>query len=252
MAGSGGNSHGAASPLDYPSFASHVQTLAPWRCIQRPSFPHEAWLFAHHTQLPPHPTHPGPESSRQRLLAVYPELHNPPPPPSLLLLFAKREARVPNYASREGSTGKWLGNRNKDTSRGKDERDTSTGVRRVKVPAATRGFLRRRAVVAAEYSIRPRRDRLSARSLAWRVRLASRESGAGLFCDHRVLPLFFFSFFYFSLRRQFVGCVGHAELAIDTPAASHPDYVSRTMPRANATPTPTRNDDATDSPTSPA
>lgn len=117
------------------------------------------------------------------------------PPPSLILLSAKREARVPNYASREGSTGKWLGKRSKDTSRGKDERDTSTGVRRVKVPAATRGFLRRRAAVAAEYSIRPRRDRLSARSLAWRVRLASRESGAGLFCDHRVLPLFFFYFF---------------------------------------------------------
>lgn len=205
------------------------------------------------------PSHSAPSPSnpsRSRKLASASACRLPgaaqPSPPSLLLLFAKREARVPNYASREGSTGKWLGNRNKDTSRGKDERDTSTGVRRVKVPAATRGFLRRRAVVAAEYSIRPRRDRLSARSLAWRVRLASRESGAGLFCDHRVLPLFFFSFFYFSLRRQFVGCVGHAELAIDTPAASHPDYVSRTTPRANATPTPTRNDDATDSPTSPA
>lgn len=222
-----------------------MQTLAPWRCIQRPSFPHEAWLFAHHTQLPPHPTHPGTESSRQRLLAVYPELHKPPPPPPLLLLPAKREARFPNYASREGSTGKWLGNRNKDRSRGKDERDTSTGVRRVKVPAATRGFLRRRAVVAAEYSIRLRRDRLSARSPGVCVSLlVNLAQGCSVIT---ACSLDFFYLLKFLRRRQFVGCVGHAELAIDTPAASHPDYVSRTMPRANTTPTPTRND-ATESP----
>lgn len=62
------------------------------------------------------------------------------------------------------------------------------------MPAASRRSPR--TTVAAEYSIRPRRDRLTLR-YAWLVRLASRDSGAGLFCDHHVLfsSLSLFCFF---------------------------------------------------------
>lgn len=109
LAGSGGNSHGGVPHHSIiPSFASHLQTLAPWQCIQRPTLPsaHAAWLFAHHIQFPPIQRIPVQKTRRQRLLAVYSEQQNPPPPPHRSRLLSKLEACVPNYPSIEESKEK--------------------------------------------------------------------------------------------------------------------------------------------------